>query len=220
MVTVRSRQLVGECPLLDIHQVQPVPTAGQALGVRQMGSLQATRRIQVICSGQDPHRATVPFSSRKGEGRLVQRSRWACGPVHASDPEVDTCRSSVPQVVHIDGRDPVPCENRHRKETPWNLTRRKRAGSPTRSGDTRLAGCPSASRPSSYVTARSSPMTSRPTRSPRLVPERIESTMEANDGADLIRAGDKSARPTTSGRLNQRMSDGALEGGAHPEVRI
>jgi hypothetical protein len=58
-----------------------------------------------------------------------------------------------------------------------------------------------------------------PDEEPTVVPERIESTMEANDGADLIRAGDQSGTDDL-GSLNQRMSDGALEGAAHPEARI
>ena len=52
-----------------------------------------------------------------------------------------------------------------------------------------------------------------------MCPSASKSTVEANDGADLIRAGDQSGTDDL-GSLNQRMSDGALEGAAHPEARI
>ena len=55
---------------------------------------------------------------------------------------------------------------------------------------------------------------------PTTVPERIEHEAAANDGADLVRAGDGSTQTNDFGSLNQRMNDGALEGGAHPEVSI
>jgi hypothetical protein len=58
-----------------------------------------------------------------------------------------------------------------------------------------------------------------PDEEPTNPPERIEPQVEANDGADLIRAGDQ-AGTDDLGSLNQRMSEGALEGGAHPEARI
>ncbi len=50
-------------------------------------------------------------------------------------------------------------------------------------------------------------------------PEPFEPHVEGNDGADLIRAGDGSGTDDL-GSLNQRMADGALEGGAHPQARI
>jgi hypothetical protein len=59
-----------------------------------------------------------------------------------------------------------------------------------------------------------------PEEEPTSVPERIEHEAAANDGADLIRAGDGSTQTNDLGSLNQRMNDGALEGGAHPEVSI
>jgi hypothetical protein len=52
------------------------------------------------------------------------------------------------------------------------------------------------------------------------VPERIVPEVAANDGADLIRAGDESSGGDDLASLNRRMSDAALEGGAHPEVSI
>ncbi len=58
-----------------------------------------------------------------------------------------------------------------------------------------------------------------PEEEPSNVPVRIEPEVEANDGADLIRAGDPSGT-NDLGSLNERMSDGALEGAAHPEARI
>jgi hypothetical protein len=59
-----------------------------------------------------------------------------------------------------------------------------------------------------------------PDEEPTNHPERIEPHVEANDGADLIRAGDESGGTDDLASLNQRMNDGALEGGAHPEMRI
>jgi hypothetical protein len=59
-----------------------------------------------------------------------------------------------------------------------------------------------------------------PDEEPGSVPERVEHSAEANNGADLIRAGDSSTATNDLGSLTQRMSDGALEGGAHPEVSI
>jgi hypothetical protein len=58
-----------------------------------------------------------------------------------------------------------------------------------------------------------------PAEDPPNVPVRIEPEVEANDGADLIRAGEQSGT-NDLGSLNERMSDGALEGAAHPEARI
>jgi hypothetical protein len=59
-----------------------------------------------------------------------------------------------------------------------------------------------------------------PDEGPTSAPERIENEVVANDGADLIRAGDSSTGADDLGSLNQRMNDAALEGGAHPEVSI
>ena len=59
MVTVMSCQLVEKGPAFDVHQVKAMSTPGQTPGVRQVCSLQATRRVQVVRSGQDPHRMTV-----------------------------------------------------------------------------------------------------------------------------------------------------------------
>jgi hypothetical protein len=59
-----------------------------------------------------------------------------------------------------------------------------------------------------------------PDEEPTSEPERVEPHVEANGGADLIRAGDESTGTDDLGSLNQRMADVALEGGAHPEVRI
>jgi hypothetical protein len=59
-----------------------------------------------------------------------------------------------------------------------------------------------------------------PEEEPTSVPERVEHEVEANDGADLIRAGDGSTGTDDLGSLSQRMNDAALEGGAHPEVSI
>ena len=70
------------------------------------------------------------------------------------------------------------------------------------------------------VTATSSRMTSRPTKSRRRCRSAFEPEVAANGGADLIRAGDPSSGADDLGSLNQRMTDGALEGGAHPEVVI
>ncbi len=56
-----------------------------------------------------------------------------------------------------------------------------------------------------------------PDEEPTIEPERIEPLPVANDGADLIRAGDGSG---DLGTLDERMADAAIEGGAHPEVRI
>ena len=72
---------VGECPLLDIHQVQPVPTAGQALSVRQVRRSRppAESRWFAVVKIRTGRR---PFSSRKEEGRLVQPLRCFNGPVY------------------------------------------------------------------------------------------------------------------------------------------
>jgi hypothetical protein len=58
-----------------------------------------------------------------------------------------------------------------------------------------------------------------PDEEPTSVPERIEPTAEAVDGEDLIRTGDGSQGDDIR-TLTQRMDDAALEGAAHPEIRI
>lgn len=59
-----------------------------------------------------------------------------------------------------------------------------------------------------------------PDEEPTTVPERFEPEVAANGGADMIRAGDPTSGGEDLASLNQRMTDGALEGGAHPEVVI
>ena len=70
--------LVEECPALHVHQVEAVPTPGQAPGIGQVCPLQATRRVQVVRSGQDSHRATVPVLV---EERKKKQATAANGPV-------------------------------------------------------------------------------------------------------------------------------------------
>ena len=74
MVTVMSRQLSRKAPPSDVDQVEAMPTPGQAPGIGQVCSLQATRRVQVVRSGQDPHWATVAVlvEGKGRRSRLVQ----------------------------------------------------------------------------------------------------------------------------------------------------
>ncbi len=59
-----------------------------------------------------------------------------------------------------------------------------------------------------------------PEEEPTVTPTRIESDVPANGGADLIRAGDASGGGDDLATLNERMDGAALEGAAHPEVKI